>query len=226
MTPSDAAAAVAETLLEAATTAIARRGRFSIAVPGGSVAEIAFPLFANLPVDWSRVDLTWVDERVVPSGDADSNVHAATVHWLARLTSAGPRILAPTMLGSANETAAAWQRTLVDALGQPPQIDVAMLGVGPDGHVASLFPGHPLLERQDIWVAGLDDAPKPPPSRVTLTLPTLRAAGEIWVVAFGREKAAALRAAREDPASRLPLALVVAGHPHVRWYLDDDARGA
>ncbi len=95
--------------------------------------------------------------------------------------------------------------------------------MGSDGHVASLFAGHPLLDRRGAWTAGLADSPKPPPARVTLTLDALAAASEIWVVAFGREKAAAVADARDNPASQLPVAIVARAARRVQWFLDDDA---
>ena len=122
--------------------------------------------------------------------------------------------------------AADWQTALVAALGTPPRLDIAILGVGPDGHVASIFPRHPSLDREDLWAVGVHDAPKPPPERVTLTRAALAHASELWVVAFGGEKAAAIREARADPHSSLPLARVVAASQRVRWFLDDAAGSA
>jgi 6-phosphogluconolactonase len=97
--------------------------------------------------------------------------------------------------------------------------------MGPDGHVASLFPSHAVLECLDVWVAGVSDAPKPPASRVTLTRATLTHAREIWVIAFGAEKAAAAASARRDPTSTLPVAMIARSGPLVRWFLDAAAAG-
>jgi 6-phosphogluconolactonase len=225
MTPTDVAEQVATELARTVTAADAGR-RVALAVPGGSVADLLFPRFARLAVDWSRVDVTWVDERAVPPDHPDSNVRVARHLWLDRLAAPGPRIIAPPFSLDADRMAADWQAALIGALGVPPRLDVALLGVGSDGHVASIFPLDPSLDRQDVWVIGVHDAPKPPPDRVTLTRATLAQSSELWVVAFGREKAAAIREARADPHASSPLAQVIAAAPHVRWFLDDAAASA
>jgi len=209
------------------TETLQRQARFAVAVPGGSVARAVFPRLAELSLPWDRVDLTFVDERVVPLSNPDSNGGAAQAEWIDRLGPLRPRIIAPPVERvDPDVVAAGWQLSLVDALGTPPRLDLAILGMGSDGHVASLFVGHPLLDRRGAWTAGITDSPKPPPARVTLTLDTLAAAAEIWVVAFGREKAAAVADARENPASQLPVAIVARAARRVQWFLDDSATGA
>ena len=220
MTPTDVAEQVAANLAQYVDAAA--NSRVALAIPGGSVADLVFPRFASLAIDWSRLDVTWVDERVVPADHRDSNVHAARRLWLDCLTP-GPRIIAPPFSADADQMAAAWQAALVSAFGSPPRLDIAILGVGPDGHVASIFPDHPSLERDAAWAIGVHDAPKPPPARVTLTRAALAQASELWIVAFGREKAAVVRDARRNPRSALPLARVVTAGPRVRWFLDDEA---
>jgi len=226
MSPAEIAAEVASTLAERARAAIAAGRRFALAVPGGSVAEAVCPRLAGLAIDWSRVDVTVVDERLVDPSDPASNLGMARALWLDRLPPPGPRVIAPPVaLGAPDLVADEWQRRLVDALGSPPRLDVAILGVGPDGHVASIFPGHPGAARRDAWAIGVADAPKPPPARVSLTLVTLEEAAEIWVVAFGIEKAGVLAQARHDPSSTLPVALATR-RAGVRWFLDADADAA
>jgi 6-phosphogluconolactonase len=225
MTPTDVAEHVATELARTVSAVDASR-RVALAVPGGSVAELLFPRLARLTLDWSRIDVTWVDERVVPPDHTDSNVCAARRHWLDRLAAPGPRIIAPSFSADTDRMAADWQAALIDALGTPPRLDIAMLGVGPDGHVASIFPRHPSLDREDAWVIGVHDAPKPPPERVTLTRAALALASELWIIAFGRGKAAAIREARADPHASSPLAQVVAAAKRVRWFLDDAAASA
>jgi 6-phosphogluconolactonase len=100
-----------------------------------------------------------------------------------------------------------------------------LLGVGPDGHVCSLFPGHPLLDEQHRFVAAILDSPKPPPRRLTLTLPALAAARLLVVAAFGEATAAVMREALEDPKSGLPVALALRGAKQALVLLDAAAAG-
>ena len=226
MTRDEVAAAAAAAFDDRVTTALAGQPRFAVAVPGGSVASTVFPRLAVLPLAWSRVDLTWVDERVVPSSDPESNLGATRTQWIDRLGDARPRVIAPPIdLGDPSVIASEWEAGIIGALGAPPRLDLVILGMGPDGHVASLFPRHALLDRRGAWTAGLDDSPKPPAARVTLTLDTILAAREIWIVAYGREKAAAVADARGNPDSRLPAAIVARQAKRVTWYLDDAAGG-
>jgi 6-phosphogluconolactonase len=119
--------------------------------------------------------------------------------------------------------AAAYADEMARVLGTPPRLDLVLLGVGPDGHVCSLFPRHPLLREERLWVAAVEDAPKPPRRRLTLTLPALKAAELVVVAALGRAKARAVRAALDDPGSSLPLALVTRQARRVLYLLDAEA---
>ncbi|MBK7857180.1 MAG: 6-phosphogluconolactonase [Archangiaceae bacterium] len=193
-------------LQRAATEALEARGVFHIAVPGGSVATLVFPSFADAQLDWSRVHVWWVDERVVPLTDKDSNYKVANDLWLSKV----PAVAHP--FHSLSE----YQLKL------PRPLDVALLGVGPDGHVASLFPGHPALEVTDKRVVQLDDAPKPPPKRLSLSLPELIGAREVWVIATGNTKAQMLMKAMK-PDSTLPVARVLREAENVRLWVDPAA---
>jgi 6-phosphogluconolactonase len=176
-------------------------------VPGGSVATLLFPSFAEAALDWSRVHVWWVDERMVPQNHPDSNFKAAQELWLSKV----PAIAHP--FHSVSEYEAKLPRPL----------DVALLGVGPDGHVASLFPGHPALAVTGKRALQIDDSPKPPPRRLTLTLPELCAAHEVWVVVTGQAKAQMIAAAVE-PTSTLPVGRVLREASHaVRLWLDPAA---
>jgi 6-phosphogluconolactonase len=226
MTSAEIAAEVASLIMAGVRAATAAERRFALAIPGGSVASAILPRLAAAAADWRGLDLTVVDERLVPLSDPDSNLGLARRLWLDALPSPGPRVIGPPVgSGMPDEIARAWEAHLVEALGAPPALDVAILGVGPDGHVASLFPGHAALECRDRWVLALHDAPKPPPDRLTLTLPVIAAAAEVWIVAFGGAKAPVLSEARRDPGSRLPVALAARGARAVRWFLDADAGG-
>lgn len=224
MTIDDVARAMSEELVQAARQRVAAGARFSCAVPGGSVAEHVFPWLARAEMRWDRVDVFLVDERFVPPGHAESNERLARELWVEGARPPGPRLHGMYAAGcTLGEAAGRAQRDLLGTLGDPPRLDVAVLGVGPDGHVASLFPGHPALRQGNRWVLALTDAPKPPPERLSLSLSALSAAREIWIAAFGREKAAVIAEARHDAASALPLALVARSGPPVRWWLDEGA---
>jgi 6-phosphogluconolactonase len=204
-----------------ARQALRDRGTFAIALPGGSVATSCFPALAAASVDWSRTDFFWGDERAVPPDHPESNYGLARRLWLEPAGVPGSRVHrmnaeAPDI----DAAAAAYARDMAGVLGSPARLDLALLGVGPDGHVCSLFPGHPLLEEGALQVAAVHDSPKPPPRRVTLTLAALATSRLVVVVATGAAKAAVVREAATDPASRLPLALALRGAPRALLLLD------
>ena len=224
----DKAESLAESLAarfeEEARHAVAARGRFTVALPGGSVATSFFPRLARVPFDWSRTDFFWGDERAVPPDHADSNYAAARSLWL---TPAGvPEASVHRMKAEEPDLAQAaadYARELAEVAGSPPRLDLVLLGVGPDGHVCSLFAGHPVLGLRDRAVAVVEDSPKPPPRRLTLTLPLVTGAGLVVVVALGRAKAEMIRAALEDPGSALPVALVARQARRATFLLDAEA---
>lgn len=188
------------------------------------MASHVFPRLARQGVPWSIVDIFLADERIVAPDHPDSNARAVREQWLERLSGARPAFHPMTPVGvSADEAARLASTTLCDVAGTPPRLDLVLLGVGPDGHVASLFPGSTAWRESSAWVLAVHDAPKPPPDRLSLGLATLSASREIWFVAFGAEKAAAIAEARAVPHSPLPVAVVARSGPRVRWFLDRDA---
>lgn len=197
----------------------AHRETFSLALPGGSVATSCLPLLAKADLDWSSVHLFWGDERAVPPDHADSNYGLAAGLLLS--VAPIPAANVHRMRADADDLDAA-ARAYEDAL-RAVELDVALLGVGPDGHVCSLFPGHALLGEHERWVRAIEDSPKPPPTRLTLTLPALASAREVVVVATGAAKAAVVREAIEDEASLLPLALALRVSRKATVILDDAA---
>lgn len=217
------AARFAAAFEQAARRATAARGRFACAVPGGSVAEAFFPSLVGAAVDWARLHVFFSDERAVPLQHRDSNAGLARRAWLDHVPVEPSHVHPLYRPGRALEQAAALaERDFESVLGAPPRLDLALLGMGSDGHVASLFPEHPAL-REPGFVLAIRDAPKPPRERLTLGLAALAAAREIWIAAFGAEKAEAVREALEAPASRLPVALAVRSGPSVRFFLDPAA---
>lgn len=208
--PETLARRFADRFAEQARAAIGAGSGFSIALPGGSVADIFFPVLARAAVDWSRVHFFWGDERAVTPDHADSN-YAAARRLLLEPVAVGPHCV-HRMLGEhadLEQAAADYERELRQSLGVDGGIDVVLLGMGPDGHICSLFEGHRALAEGARWVIPVTDSPKPPPRRLTLTLPALRAARLVVVAAFGAAKAEVVRRALREPESRLPVAIAL-----------------
>ncbi|XP_027525898.1 LOW QUALITY PROTEIN: 6-phosphogluconolactonase [Corapipo altera] len=220
---------VAEAAAEAAQ---GEGGRFSLGLSGGSLVELlarelppalsAAPAAAD-PAQWL---VAFCDERLVPPDHPESTCGAYRAQLLPRLPPPRPRVLSVTPgLGPAAAARDYGEQLRGAFPGQEvPVFDLLVLGVGPDGHTCSLFPGHPLLQEQDEIVAALEDSPKPPPARVTLTLPVLNAARSVLVVATGASKAPVLKRileGKEEPP--LPAALVRPRSGRLRWLLDEAA---
>lgn len=205
----------------AAEQAIAARGRFIIALTGGSAAKQLYPVLAQAPLPWAQTHVVFGDERCVAPGDPDSNFRLARETLLDR--AAIPASNVHRIRGEDDPVLAAraYEAELSALCGGV--IDVIHLGVGPDGHVCSLFPGHALLNEAVRGVASLIDAPKQPAARVTLTMPTLRSARALWFLVLGDAKAEAVRSALLDPASPLPAAVAARDHHDALWLCDEPA---
>ncbi len=210
----DAAAVLADRFAERCERELARaigdRGSASLVVTGGSAAEALLPRLVRAPIDWSRVHVFWSDERAVPPGDPQSNYRLALELWLdpARVPASSVYRM-PGEAADLDAAAVAHAEEVRTLCGDPPRFDLMLLGVGPDGHVASLFPGRPLLRETRKLVAAVEDSPKPPPRRLTLTLPALFGARLLVVAAFGSAKAAVMAEALGERASSLPVAQVL-----------------
>jgi 6-phosphogluconolactonase len=225
--PSAVAVRLAEEVKTAASEAIALRGLFSIALPGGSVATTCFPTLAPLPLAWDHVHFFWADERAVPPSDPDSNYGLAAQLWLkaASVPYSSIHRMMPAESEGLTAAADAYASELTRVLGALPELDVALLGMGPDGHIASLFPDHPVLREEHRLVSAVTDAPKPPPRRLTLTMPVLARARRAIVVAFGGSKAAVLAEALNQEGSSLPVAQLLR-RATSSLVLADEAAGA
>jgi 6-phosphogluconolactonase len=203
--------------------ALADHRVFSIALSGGSVATTLFPSLARAPFDWSRADIFWADERIVPFADPESNYGVALSLLLGPAGISAERIhRMPVEDADVRKAAAAYSSELLRVAGNPPRLDFVLLGVGPDGHVASLFPHDRTLYDQQP-VAIVDGAPKEPRRRMTLTMPVLRGADRIVVAAFGESKRQALHDALSRPDSATPLAMVVREKARVLMLIDPEA---
>lgn len=217
-----AQAVAARTLLTIADLlAEPNRKRVDIAVTGGTdgiyVLKVMGESVLAKAVDWSRVHVWWGDERFVAADSDDRNAKQAREAWFGKLIEDG-RMPAGNIhempadergveeiVGASPErtdevlaaAAAEYQRELVEQLGEHPSLDIAMFGVGPDAHFASLFPDHGEAEIDDshTLVAGVRDSPKPPPLRVTLTVPMIARSKHTWVFTSEARKADAVKAA-------------------------------
>jgi 6-phosphogluconolactonase len=211
--------ALASDFQSAAAEAMAARGAFIVALAGGSIAPLFFPSLALTPIDWSRVDFFWADERAVPPDHPDSNFAEAERLWL---KPAGvPEARIHRIHGEdpdLRRAALAYAAELHRIAGAPPALDFALLGVGPDGHVASLFPGHASLKEDQEAVLPIEDAPRPPARRITLTLPVLSGAALVVIAADWGAKADVIHRALE-PGSPLPLGLLCSRARNVRVLL-------
>lgn len=212
--------------------AVQQEGRVPVcALTGGSMGIATLAAIATHAeldtVDWSRVALIWGDERWLPAGDPERNELQAD-DALLRLLPLDPslvyRVDASDAGFSLDEAADRYAAT-IDAL---PRVDLAFYGVGPDGHVASLFPGRDDLLREGPGVPSaiaVRDSPKPPPERVTLTLEAIRRADRVWLLAAGAGKAEAVAEIRRPGAVLLPAARITGRDETVLW-ADEAALGA
>ncbi|XP_074666852.1 6-phosphogluconolactonase [Strix aluco] len=213
-----------------AERAAAADGRFSLGLSGGSLVGL---LARDLPPALaaaaapSRWLVAFCDERLVPPEHPESTAGAYGTQLLPRLLAPGPRVLAPAPGLPPAAAAADYAAQLRQAFpGQDvPVFDLLVLGLGPDGHTCSLFPGHPLLQEEEKIVAAITDSPKPPPERITLTLPVLNAARMVVFVATGEGKAAVLKRILEggEEENPLPAARVRPRSGQLRWFLDEAA---
>jgi 6-phosphogluconolactonase len=188
-----------------------RGGARTLVLAGGTTPRRCYELLAEMDVAWGRVTVLFGDERCVPPTDPESNYRMARESLLDRAAPANVHRM-PAELG-AEEAAAAYDQLLA-RLGL---LDLVLLGVGPDGHTASLFPGRPEVSAQG-WAVAVHDAPKPPADRVSLTLGTLQAAHRVLILATGADKTEAVAKARrgEVPAGMIP---------HAEWLVDRAAGG-
>jgi 6-phosphogluconolactonase len=179
-----------------------------IALAGGSTPQRAYELLAQVEGSWSHVHLWMGDERCVPEDDPESNARMVRESLLAT-ERAEPPVLHTVASPEVPEDAAWLYGLEVREHVPDATFDIVLLGMGPDGHTCSLFPGHPVLAAERALVAPVRQSPKPPPERVTLTLPVVRDARFTLLLATGEEKRESLGRALAGDTS-IPLALL--GH--------------
>ncbi|MEU7698330.1 6-phosphogluconolactonase [Streptomyces sp. NPDC039028] len=228
------AEAAAARLITRIVDAQAARGSASVVLTGGRNGNGLLAALGSAPardaIDWSRLDLWWGDERFLPEGDPERNVTQAREALLDRVPLDPARVhpmpASDGPYGSdVDAAAAAYAEELAAAAGPGdhggvPAFDVLILGVGPDTHVASLFPELPAVRETERTVVGVHGAPKPPPVRVSLTLPAIRAAREVWLLAAGADKAKAAAIALSGAGEVQAPAAGAYGSARTLWLLD------
>ena len=227
------AAAVAGRLVAHLAAAQAAGRRPDVGLTGGTVAAkiheaVVTASEGHDDVDWSRVGFWWGDERYVPADSSDRNDRAAGLELLDVVAVDPARVHAMPAADEVHpdlEAAAASYDQLVRTR-EPGDFDLVLLGVGPDGHVASLFPGFPQLDVDDRIAVAVTDSPKPPPERISLTFTALNQAGEVWFVVSGEGKADAVARALAPDGSVHDTPARGITTPHRTWWLDQAAAGS
>jgi 6-phosphogluconolactonase len=221
--------AASETFCALGTQAIAARGRYTVALSGGSTPrglhEALVAGFAS-ELPWENVFFFWGDERHVPPDFPESNYRMAKETLLSRLPIPGEHIFRMAgELPDANQAALLYEQILHEFFqpgGELPRFDFILLGMGPDGHTVSLFPGTKALAERQRWVAG-NWVEQHTTFRITLTYPVLNNAANLMFLINGSNKAGMVRTALKDPAAKLPCQGVQPVNGELMWYLDEGA---
>ncbi len=215
--------AVAHAVVAEIRDAIAARGRADIVLTGGTVGIGTLGAISQLPedstVDWAKVRVWWGDERFVPAGHADRNDAQADTALLNSLPFDPTQVFRFPASDSGLtlvEARQSFDATLRAAFEGEPRFDVVLCGIGPDGHVASLFPGHD--HGAGHLVIAVSDSPKPPAERLSLTFAALNAGRNVWIVCAGADKAEAVaRVMRNDPPAVTPATALHGTESTVVW---------
>lgn len=233
-TEQDVAVSLAKYVADLSAKCAKERGSFTVVLSGGylidSIRKLTEPPYVD-SVEWSKWHVFWVDERVVPKNHVDSNYKLAFDGFLSKVPIPAGQVYAINDALSAEGAAEDYQtvlKHLVDtgvlaksSVNGFPKFDLMLLGMGPDGHVASLFPGHPLLEENVKWVTHIMDSPKPPPQRITFTFPVINSSAYIAMVVCGPGEVDAVYKAlgKTENPELLPVQRVTP-EEELRWFLD------
>ncbi|TVU08831.1 hypothetical protein EJB05_42246 [Eragrostis curvula] len=235
----DLAVSLAKYTAELSAKFAAERGAFTAVLSGGSLIKalrkLTEPPYLD-SVDWSKWHVFWVDERVVPKDHEDSNYKLALDGFLSKVPIPTGQVYAINDALSAEGAADDYETCLkqlvkngviaMSAATGFPKFDLMLLGMGPDGHIASLFPGHPLVNENQKWVTYIKDSPKPPPERITFTFPVINSSAYIAMVVTGAGKAGAVQKALSDKQTSsdlLPVEMAVLQDGEFTWFTDKEA---
>jgi len=216
---------------QAQKDAIEKKGRFTIALSGGSLPKLLKGLVDMKGIKWDKWQVFYADERVVPLDHADSNHALCKGELFSKIPLPEENIhtIDYSLANDLEELCDDYESQLIKEFAQRdsarfPVFDLILLGMGPDGHTASLFPGHELLSETDRWVAYIGGSPKPPPKRITFTYPVLNHAARVAFVATGAGKVDTLNSILDQPELGLPCSRVKPAQPgQVFWFVDDAA---
>jgi len=223
--------ALASFVIKAQKEAIEKRNRFTVAISGGSLPKQLNGLIGKEGLKWDLWHVYYADERVVPLDDKDSNHKLCMDELFSKvpIPRDNIRTINPALADDLDDLSDNYEELLIREFAMKdaarfPVFDLILLGMGPDGHTCSLFPGHALLTEKDRWVAYIEDSPKPPPKRITLTYPVLNHAARVVFVAAGEGKADILATVLDKPEEGLPSSRVRPAQPgRVYWFVDDKA---
>jgi 6-phosphogluconolactonase len=224
--PAELAQTATQRFTKMALEAVGSRGRFSAALSGGSTPRALYELLAKSPyrqrMPWEGLHLFWGDERCVPPSDPGSNFRLAEETLIAHVPIPLENIHRVQGELEPGAAARAYERTLRDFFCGPiPRLDLALLGLGNDGHTASLFPGSAALEETERLVVAVEASYQDRPThRVTLTLPAINTARQVLFLVSGRDKAEIVRSVLQGPDSELPAQRVQPTAGKLTWLLD------
>lgn len=216
----------ADRFIDLVSTAIEQRGRASVALTGGSngIGILASIAAKNPDIDWSKVELWWGDERFVAADDPDRNEGQARAALLDRIpldpAKVHPMAASDGAFGDdIHAAAAAYARQVADA----GPFDLHLLGMGGEGHINSLFPHTAATAETTEPVVAVEDSPKPPPRRITLTLPVVNRSRQVWFLVAGADKAEAVAAGQSGASAADWPCAGASGTERTIWFLDDAA---
>ena len=218
--------AVAELIITEARKAASEHGFFSIGFSGGSIVKIVSAGLLNRQseVDWATWRVFFCDERYVALDHGDSNSRAVKDGFLSKVPIKPEQVFDLDPQLQLEAAAVDYSNKVQSVHGSEglPRFDLLLLGMGPDGHTCSLFPGHKLLDETKLLVASISDSPKPPPERITLTYPVINNASAAAFIAAGAGKAAMVKRALEPKADEdnLPAGRVQLSNGQLIWFLD------
>jgi 6-phosphogluconolactonase len=232
---SDLSASLANFVSERSAEAIVQRGVFHVAVSGGSLPAILGAKLKDDPyrssIEWSKWQVWFVDERHVPIDHNDSNFKEVQKSLLSSVPIPQGNVHIADSSLPLDKNAEKYETDLrkffpnLEGGKKFPELDLILLGMGPDGHTASLFPNHPLLKESEKWIASISDSPKPPPQRITFTLPLINAGRHVAFVAAGEaKKDLVLQVIEGNPAwGTVPSKVVAPTSKNLHWFLDEPA---